>query len=251
MKQITCALMIGRKGSVGFPGKNTYPIFGKPMAAYPLAAAKASENVERLYVSTDDPAIASIGEAAGAELIQRPSELATKTALGSDVFAHGYHEICRRLKEEGSELEYLVLLHANSPTLTAGMIDYGVRLLRDKPEVDSAVSTSVYNMWSPLRARKLDANGCLKPMVPFEVFGDPKTLNCDRDSQGDVHFADMAISIVRRRCMENIDDGLLPQKWMGHEIAPIPSSGGCDVDYEWQVPMVEHWLKKNGFSAEC
>ena len=29
-------------------------------------------------------------------------------------------------------------------------------------------------------------------------------------------------------------------------IAPISSWGGCDVDYEWQLPMVEYWLKKNG-----
>ena len=31
------------------------------------------------------------------------------------------------------------------------------------------------------------------------------------------------------------------------KIAPILSWGGCDVDYEWQLPMVEFWLKKNGY----
>ena len=36
----------------------------------------------------------------------------------------------------------------------------------------------------PLRARKQVADGSLQPFVPFETFGDPKTLNCDRDSQG-------------------------------------------------------------------
>jgi hypothetical protein len=34
---------------------------------------------------------------------------------------------------------------------------------------------------------------------------------------------------------------------MGKKIAPILSWGGCDVDYEWQLPMVEFWLKKNGY----
>ena len=34
---------------------------------------------------------------------------------------------------------------------------------------------------------------------------------------------------------------------MGKKIAPIPSWGGCDVDYEWQLPTVEFWLKKNGY----
>ena len=59
--------------------------------------------------------------------------------------------------------------------------------------------------------------------------------------------ADMSASIVRPRCLENLKEGLLPQKWMGKKIASIPSWGGCDVDYEWQLPMVEFWLKKNGY----
>jgi hypothetical protein len=41
---------------------------------------------------------------------------------------------------------------------------------------------------------------------------------------------------------------LLPQKWMGRRIAPIESWGGCDVDYEWQIPMVEYWLKAHGMT---
>ena len=76
-------------------------------------------------------------------------------------------------------------------------------------------------MWSPLRARRLHPDGCLRPFVPFENFGDPKTLNCDRDSQGDVFFADMGVSIVRPRCLEHLEKGFLPQKWMGQRIAPI------------------------------
>jgi len=247
-KAIVCALMIGRKGSVGFPGKNTYPVLGRPMAAYPLMAAKASRYVDRVYVSTDAPELMDLAREQGAELVERPPELATREALGSDVFAHGYFEIKQRIAAEGLRIEFLVLLHANSPTLTAGMIDQGVDILRNNETFDSAVTTSVYNMWSPLRARKLGPDGCLYPMVPFEAFGDPRTLNCDRDSQGDVHFADMAISVVRPRCLENMDGGLLPQKWMGQRIAPIASSAGCDVDYEWQVPMVEYWLISRGYS---
>ena len=57
----------------------------------------------------------------------------------------------------------------------------------------------------------------------------------------------MSVSVVRPKCLENLKDGLLPQKWMGKKIAAIPSRGGCDVDYEWQLPMVEFWLKKNGY----
>ena len=48
-------------------------------------------------------------------------------------------------------------------------------------------------------------------------------------------------------CLENLKKGLLPQKWMGKKIAPIKSWGGCDVDFEWQIPSVEYWLKKSKF----
>lgn len=238
--------MIGRAGSVGFPGKNTTPVLGRPMAAYPLMAATAAASVDRVFVSTDSPEIAAIGARFGAELIERPAALATKEALGEHVFVHGYREIKSRLAQAGRRVELMVLLFANAPTISGELIDEGVAILRDDPSMDSAVTTSVYNMWSPLRARRLGADGCLHPFVPFETFGDPRTLNCDRDSQGDVYFADMSVSIVRPHCLENLEDGLLPQKWMGKRIAPIRSWGGCDVDYEWQLPGVEYWLRRNG-----
>ena len=246
-KSIVCALMIGRKGSVGFPGKNTYPVLGRPLASYPLLAAKKSDQVERIFVSTDCPEIMAIAQGHGAELIDRPPELATKEALGEDVFVHGYQELKRRLKQDDLDVELVVLLFANGATLNSDIIDKGVEILRNDKSFDSAVTTSVYNMWSPVRARKLKEDGCLYPMIPFENLGDPRTLNCDRDSQGDVHFADMSVSVVRPECLENLDGGLLPQKWMGQRISPIPNWGGCDVDYEWQIPMVEFWLRKHGF----
>ena len=105
-------------------------------------------------------------------------------------------------------------------------------------------------MWSPLRARKADKSGLLRPFVPFKTFGNPKTLNCDRDSQGDVYYADMSASIVRPHCLENLKDGMLPQKWMGNKIAPIHSEAGFDVDFEWQFPLAEYWLLKNGIKSK-
>ena len=129
--------------------------------------------------------------------------------------------------------------------INAELIDRGVRFLRRNKNFDSAVSTSIYNMWSPLRARRLMKDGSLKPFVPFETFGNPKTLNCDRDSQGDVYFADMSVSVVRPKCLEKMNKGLLPQKWMGNKIAPIKSEGGFDLDYAWQIPTAEYWIKHN------
>lgn len=242
------ALMIGRAGSSGFPGKNIYPILGRPLAAYALLAARNSRHIDRIYLSTDCPRLVDIGRQFGAELIERPARLATKEALGEHVFVHGYQEIVRRTAPAGEALELIVLLFANAATVTAELIDQGIAVLRGDESLDSAVTVSAYNMWSPLRARSIAANGCLQPFVPFETFGDPHTLNCDRDSQGNVYFADMGVSVVRPRCLEHLEEGLLPQKWMGQRIHPIQSWGGCDIDFEWQVPMVEFWLRKHGFT---
>lgn len=142
----------------------------------------------------------------------------------------------------------MVLLFCNVATILSYTINEGIRVLKENSDFDSAVTVSSYNMWSPLRARTVGHDGLLHPFVPFETFGDPKTLNCDRDSQGDVWFADMGVSIVRPHCLENIEEGLLPQKWMGQKIYPIKQWGGLDVDYEWQIPQAEYWLRKHGFT---
>ena len=239
--------MIGRKGSVGFPRKNIYPVLGRPLCAYPLLAAKESKQVDRIFVSTDCPIIKKKSKKYGVEFIKRPKKLANSKALGDHVFEHAYFEIKKKLNLKKNDIEFVILLFANAATVTSAIIDKGIKILRKNKKFDSAVSTSVYNMWSPLRARKLTKAGILKPFVPFEKLGKPKTLNCDRDSQGNVYYADMSVSVVRPKCLENLSDGLLPQKWMGKKIAPIPSWGGCDVDYAWQFPMVEYWLKKNGY----
>ena len=245
------ALLLGRKGSISFPGKNTTPVLGRPLCVYPLLAALHASKVDRVYVSTDDETIMDISRDYGAEIIVRPPELATKEALGEDAYVHGYKVIGEKLKAESSEkknqeIELMVLLFCNAATVLAETIDKGINILRDNSNYDSAVTVSCYNMWSPLRARKVDEDGLLHPFVPFETFGDPRTLNCDRDSQGDVWFADMGVSIVRPRCLENLESGLLPQKWMGQKIYPLKQWGGCDIDYEWQVAGVEYWLKKQG-----
>ena len=240
------ALLLGRKGSVGFPGKNLYPILGRPMTYYPMAAGLNSRSVDNVFISTDDDGLVELARENKVEVIMRPSELCTKEALGEDAFVHGHYEIKKR--NPGKDVEIIVLLFCNAVTVTSELIEEGIRVLRENSEIDSAVSASTYNMWSPLRARKIGEDGLLHPFVPFETFGNPKTLNCDRDSQGDAWFADMGVSIVRSRCLENIEDGLLPQKWMGQKIHPLKQWGGLDVDYEWQIPQVEYWLRKHGFT---
>jgi hypothetical protein len=244
------AILIGRKGSTGFPGKNTCRVLGRALSEYPLLAARHSRYVDRIFLSTDDKDIMKIGCEHRATIIDRPAYLATKEALGEDAYIHALKVIREDHLTDSEELELLVLLMCNAATITAESIDQGIEVLRHHPDYDSAVTVSCYNMWSPLRARKIGEDGLLHPFVPFETFGDPKTLSCDRDSQGDVWFADMDVSIIRPENLDNIHSGLLPQKWMGRNIYPLKQWGASDIDYEWQAPGVIYRLQKLGFTED-
>jgi hypothetical protein len=244
------AILIGREGSSGFPGKNLIQVLGKPMVAWPLVAAASVSEIDRTYVSTDSGGIKEIARAHGARIIDRPPHLCTKEALGEHAYQHAHEVIRAELAKDGIVAELYVLLMANAPTISPRQLREGITELRSHPEYDSAVTVSCYNMWSPLRARKVGADGLLHPFVPFETFGDPKTLNCDRDSQGDVWFADMGVSIVRPKNLEDLEAGSLPQKWMGQKIYPIKNDGGLDVDFEYQLPQAAWWLKTHRLSQE-
>lgn len=235
------ALLLGRKGSVGTPGKNLRKVLGQPMAWYPLQAALRAKQVDRVFLSTDDEELMALAAANGAEVIVRPPELCTAEALGEDAYGHGFDEISKRL---GEKPEMMVLLFCNAATLTSETIDTGIDALRANPDLDSAVTVSKFNMYSPVRARRIGNDGLLQPFLSLNSFDDGFVINCDRNCQGDVWFADCALSVVRPICLEDPHYGVLPQRWMGRKIYPIKQVAGCDLDDEWQFPVVEWWLKK-------
>ena len=232
-------LLIGRAGSRGVPGKNTMPILGRPLMTYPIRAAQAARSAGTIYLSTDGEEIARVGRAQGCELIDRPAGLATSTALVEDVVVHGYDEIARRT---GSPPEAIVLLFCNSATLTADLIDRCVERLREDESLDSAVSVSLYNEYSPVRAKRIDEHGLLQPYVAVD---DIPGASCDRDSAEPAYFCDCSVWVMRSRCMSL--DGQLPFRWIGRRVAPVPQTGGLDVDHEYGIAMTESWLRRHGF----
>lgn len=244
MKVIT--ILLARKGSKGVPGKNTMEILGRKAFEYPILAAKNSKYVSDIYISTDDEEIIEYAKKNNLFLIERPDYLATDKSLFEDALVDAYN----RIKNDGCNPDYVVILMGNALTVDSKLIDDAIESLENNKEADSAVSVSKFNMYSPLRARKLNNENYLDPFIDFEYFGNPKELNCDRDSQGDVYFADMSHSVVRAKCLDNLDTGLLPQKWMGHKILPIHNTFGCDIDTSWQIDMTIRWLKEKKFSED-
>ncbi len=234
------SILIGRKNSKGFPGKNLVKVNGKHLFSYPLEASLNSKKIHKTFICTDDPKINNISVKKGATKIPRPKYLSTDSALGEDVFEYSYNFVKKKLDKK---ISLIVLLFCNTLCVNSKNLDKAINIIKKRKKIDSIVSVSKYNMWSPLRARKINKQGFLKPFVKFEYFGNPKTLNCDRDSQGDVWFADMGFSIVKPKCLENMKEGLLPQKWMGKNIYPFKQEGGFDIDYKWQLESLKYWNK--------
>ena len=221
------AILIGRKGSKGFPNKNTKIVKNKAMCEYPLIAAKKVKSIKKIFVATDCEKIKKFTKKYDVEFIDRPKRLNSDTALGEDVYKYCYDEAKKILDKENIKIRYIVLLMANAPMINAKLINDGIKKLNKNKKADSAVTVSKYNMWSPIRARKVNTNGYLDPFIPFKNMK-LKTINCDRDSQGDVYYADMLIGkrlFVIPKLLHvygKIGPSVFAQNW--HETPYVPHS---------------------------
>ena len=72
----TFAFIFARGGSKGVLRKNIRHLDGKPLLAYSVIAAQNVDEISSIFVSTEDKEIAAIGLEYGAEIIDRPKELA-------------------------------------------------------------------------------------------------------------------------------------------------------------------------------
>ena len=239
------AILIGRGGSVGLPKKNIMPVLGRPLMSYPLLAAKNCKLVDKIFVSTEAEEIKKVAKDLGAEIIDRPQNLATSEATVEEVFVHAYEKIKKISKEE---IEFVVILMCNAVSVFPETIEKGIEILREKKMFDSAVTVSGFDMFTPIRARKIGKDGSLVPFIPLDNF--EFKIDSNRQKQQTVYFHDCGVSIVRPFCLEEIENGLLPQKWMGKKIYPLTQNGVLDVDYEYEIKIAENWLKSSGFTHD-
>ena len=85
---MTICIIPARGGSKRIPRKNIKAFCGKPMLARAIATAQASKLFEQIIVTTDDDEIADIASQNGANVIQRPTELADDYATTVAVIRH-------------------------------------------------------------------------------------------------------------------------------------------------------------------
>jgi len=108
------AITPARGGSKGIPRKNIKLIAGKPLIAWTIEAAKKSKLIDKYVVSTEDAEIAEVAKKFGAEVLERPGELATDEASTLSVLEHAVKEI---------PCDIVVLLQAPLPIRSDGLVD--------------------------------------------------------------------------------------------------------------------------------
>ena len=235
-------LVIGKKNSVGVPGKNLREIVGRPAAEYAFIAAK-NAGIEKIYVSTDSIEIAHIGLPYGAIHIERPPELATPDALTEDALLHAYEFIKKDLGED--LITTISLLFCNNPAINVNLLREAIDFTSLTDEYDSCFSVAKYDMFSPARARKLTEDGQMKPFVELEHLDNVSSI---RDSQGACFFCDLSIQVMKPICFEDMNNGELPFKWQGKKSKAIETDFGFDIDTDWQYVVIEHWLRTHGYT---
>jgi CMP-N-acetylneuraminic acid synthetase len=129
------AIIPARGGSKGLPKKNIRVLHGKPLIVHTIQAALQSRFISRTLVSTDDPDIVGVSKKSGAEVMMRPSELATDTASTIDVVLY----CLSLLEEQGWQPDCVILLQPTSPLRTVHDIDDSIALLGEE-KVDSVIS---------------------------------------------------------------------------------------------------------------
>lgn len=179
------AIVPARGGTDRVPYLNIKRLGDRPLLAHTLEAALAATTLDRVIVSTDDPAVAEVAKACGAEApFVRPKELAGDIASLMPVVAHAMQEV----EQAGDRADVVVLLQATTPFRDGRAIDATVeRLLA--ADFDSVVSVTEDRAlaWR-------DEGGHLVPL--FEKAG-------PRDQQPPIYKENGAVVAMRRAVVDD------------------------------------------------
>ena len=136
-KRNIVSIIPARGGSKGIFRKNIKPLAGKALIAYTIEQSLHSKSIDRTIVSTEDRTIKAIARQYGAEVIERPKDLARDAISSELVIEHAINV----LNEEGFDPDIIVFLQCTSPLRRENDIDNAIKLLFDK-NYDSVFSVT-------------------------------------------------------------------------------------------------------------
>ena len=150
---ITFAFIFARGGSKGIPGKNIKPLAGKPMLSYAVEMATELDQIQKVFVSTDDKDIAVAAKQMGAEVISRPLELAQDDSPEWQAWQHAVHYV----EEKYGNFDVFVSLPVTAPLREKQDVESCIQAF--SAEVDMVVSVCESNHNPFFNMVRMDENG--------------------------------------------------------------------------------------------
>ncbi len=226
------AIVLGRAGSKGLPGKNWRPVAGRPMIQHTILHARAATSVGRIVVSTDGDEIAAAAEATrdpDLVIVRRPAELATDNASVAAAAVHAYDAAA-----EGAAVA--VILYANVPVRPPGLIDRAVRRLTETG-ADSVQSYCPVGRHHPGWMVTLGEGGRVVPYVQSVVHR--------RQDLTPLALPDGGVIAVTAASLKAGGQGG-PHDFLGRDRRGIETAAGdvIDVDSEHDLALAEMLLAR-------
>lgn len=230
------ALLTGRAGST-INDKNYRIINGRPMCAYPCAAANVSGIFDETYCSSNDKIILDIASAYGFKPINRPDKLATSTALHRDVIDH----FLNQLLLDGLKPSKITVLMANSATISPIDLVQANKLLDDDLNATSAVPVIEEQDNHPFRAKKL-VDGALSSYFEFDT-----EISTNRQQLPKNYFLTHTFWTIRLTEDGNLPDSNIAQPWtfLGKKCLPVHVASSIDIHSEQDFENTLKWLEVN------
>lgn len=117
------AVIPARGGSKGIKMKNIQPVAGKELIYWSIKQSQLSKKLDSFILSTDNNEIANVARTYGANVHERPNELATDESKTIDLLYH--------IAVENPKIETFVVLQPTSPIRDDNAIDKALELFEE------------------------------------------------------------------------------------------------------------------------
>lgn len=153
-------IITARGGSKRIPRKNIKAFLGKPIIAYSIEAALASDLFDEVMVSTDDEEIAAVAREYGASVpFMRSAATANDYASTRDVLV----EVLDEYEKRGKTFDFFSCVYPTAPFVTAEKLRAAFAKLQES-DADAVMPVIPFS-YPPQRAYVIE-NGSLTFMYP-------------------------------------------------------------------------------------
>lgn len=236
MRRPALAVVLGRAGSKGVPGKNVRPIAGKPCAQWTIEHALATSGIDAVVVSTDSPELKDLAHRLGVHVVDRPDELAGDRATIDDAARHAVRAIAGELPWTTEPTTPIAILYANVPVRPADLTERALARLTESG-CDSLQSYERVGKSHPWWMVRLDGES--GHLSPWE--GDVLNHNVfRRQDLPPAYLPDGGVIALTRRSLmlevEGAQSG--PHRFFGVDRRGIVSEPGSVVDIDEEADFV-------------